>query len=160
MSIVERAVEFQSQGVTCRGLFVRPSAAGPVPLIVLTHGLGGLYEMRFAAYAHRFAEAGYAALTFDYRYFGRSEGRPRHLLERDEQQRDIEAAIAFGKTLEGVDASRVILWGTSLAGGHVIDVASRRSDLAAAIIQCPFTDGFASSRALSLASIVGISFFV
>jgi dienelactone hydrolase len=160
MSMVERAVEFQSQGVTCRGLFVHPGGEGPVPLIVLAHGLGGLYEMRFDAYARRFARAGYAALTFDYRYFGRSDGRPRHLLQRDEQQRDIEAAIAFGKTLEGVDASRVVLWGTSLAGGHVIDVASRRSDLSAAIVQCPFTDGLASARASSLASMLGISFFV
>jgi dienelactone hydrolase len=139
---------------------VRPSAGGPAPLIVLCHGLGGLYEMRFDAYARTFARAGYAALTFDYRYFGRSDGRPRHLLERAEQQRDIEAAIAFGRTLEGVDASRLVLWGTSLAGGHVIDVASRRADLAAAIIQCPFTDGLASARASSPLSMFGISFFV
>jgi pimeloyl-ACP methyl ester carboxylesterase len=160
MSIVEQEVEFQSQGITCRGLFVKPSGDGPAPLIVLAHGLGGLYEMRFDAYARRFARAGYAALTFDYRYFGRSDGSPRHLLERDEQQRDIAAAIAFGKTLEGVDAARVVLWGTSLAGGHVIDVASGRNDLAAAVVQCPFTDGFASARASSLASMFGISFFV
>lgn len=160
MSIVEREVEFQSQGLTCRGLFVKPSGAGPAPLIVLAHGLGGLYEMRFDAYARSFASAGYAALTFDYRYFGRSDGSPRQLLERDEQQRDIEAAIAFGRSLEGVDAARVILWGTSLAGGHVIDVASRRDDLAAVVVQCPFTDGLASARATSLPSMLGISLFV
>lgn len=159
MSIIEREVEFQSQGVTCRGLFVRPSGGGPAPLIQLNQGLGGLREM-LDAHARKFARAGYAVLTFDYRHFGRSDGQPRHLLERDEQQRDIEAALDFGKTLEGVDASRVVLWGTSLGGGHVIDVASRRSDLTAVVIQCPFTDGFASARGTSLASMLGISLFV
>jgi uncharacterized protein len=76
---------------------------------------------------------------------------------REEQQRDIEAAIAYGKTLEGVDPSRLVLWGTSLAGGHVIDVASRRRDIAASIIQCPFTDGLASALRLSLLSGIGVT---
>lgn len=159
MSSTEEQVEFSSHGITCRGLFVRPRSDHPAPLIVLAHGLGGVYEMRLDAYARRFAEAGYAALTFDYRYFGRSDGHPRHLLVREQQQEDIEAAIAFGKTLPGVDASKVVLWGTSLAGGHVTDVASRRNDLVASIIQAPFTDGLASARATSLASLIGIGFF-
>ncbi|HEY6561975.1 MAG TPA: alpha/beta fold hydrolase [Polyangiaceae bacterium] len=156
MLSTEQQVEFSSHGTTCRGLFVRPVSDHPAPLIVLAHGLGGVYEMRLDAYARRFAEAGYAALTFDYRYFGRSDGHPRHLLVREQQQEDIEAAIAFGKTLPGVDGSKVVLWGTSLAGGHVIDVASRRSDLAASIIQAPFTDGLASASATSFVSKIGI----
>src|SRR5689334_18834797 len=101
MSTSEQQIEFSSQGTTCRGLFVRPRSEQLAPLIVLIHGLGGVYEMRLDAYARRFAEAGYAALTFDYRYFGRSDGHPRHLLLREQQQADIEAAIAFGKTLPG-----------------------------------------------------------
>lgn len=160
MKVVEREVEFVSAGVVCRGLFVRPEGPRPAPLLVLSHGLGGVYEMRLDAFARRFAEAGYAALTFDYRYFGRSDGLPRHLLERAAQQRDIEAAITFGKTLDGVDARRVVLWGTSLAGGHMIDVSSRRDDIAATIVQAPFTDGLASGLALSPASALGTAFFV
>ncbi|MET0283287.1 MAG: alpha/beta fold hydrolase [Polyangiales bacterium] len=160
MQLVEREVEFESQGVRCRGLFVRPEGASAAPLVVLSHGLGGVYEMRLDAFARRFARAGYAALTFDYRYFGRSDGMPRHLLEHAEQQRDIDAAIDFGKTLEGVDARRVVLWGTSLAGGHMIDVSSRRDDLAATIIQAPFTDGVASGLALPLRSALGAALFI
>jgi dienelactone hydrolase len=160
MSNVEQEVEFQSQGVTCRGLFVRPRSGEPAPLIVLAHGLGGVYEMRLDAYARTFADAGYAALTFDYRRFGRSDGHPRHLLVREHQQQDFEAAIDFGKTLAGVDPTRVVLWGTSLAGGHVIDIASRRGDLTASIIQGPFTDGMASTRAISLPSLLGLGFFI
>ncbi len=65
MATTECNVEFRSRGVTCRGLFVRPLTRRPVPLVVLAHGLGGVYEMRLDAYARRFAEAGYAAFTFD-----------------------------------------------------------------------------------------------
>jgi dienelactone hydrolase len=102
---VEREVEFLSGGVVCRGLFVRPEAGPPAPLLVLVHGLGGVYEMRLDAFARRFAAAGYAALTFDYRYFGRSDGHPRHLLVREEQQRDIETCHGYlrdQREVEGV----------------------------------------------------------
>lgn len=158
MQSSEREIEFVSEGVTCRGLFVRP-AGERAPLIVLAHGLGGVYEMRLDAYARVFAAAGYAALTFDYRCFGRSDGRPRHWLRRAAQQADIEAAVAFGKTLDGVDPERVVLWGSSLAGGHMLDVTRRRADIAATIVQGPFTDGPASVRATSLASAAGTAAF-
>ena len=160
MGCVEREVEFESAGEVCRGLFVRPDQGTHLPLVVLGHGLGGVYEMRLDAYARALADAGYAALTFDYRRFGRSDGQPRHLLVREDQQEDFEAALDFGKTLEHVDPSRTVLWGTSLAGGHVIDIASRRSDLSASVIQAPFTDGLASARAISSLSLLGIGGFV
>lgn len=160
MPYVEQSIEFQSQGEICRGLFVRPASGAPAPLIVLGHGLGGVYEMRLDAFARRFAEAGYAALTFDYRRFGRSDGHPRHLLVREHQQQDFEAALDFGKTLEGVDPTRAVLWGTSLAGGHVLDLSARRTDLAASIVQGPFTDGLASTLAISIPSLLGMGFFI
>lgn len=155
----EREIEFESHGETCRGLFVRPDGGGPAPLIVLGHGLGGVYEMRLDAYARYFAAAGYAALTFDYRRFGRSDGHPRHLLVREDQQADFEAALEYGKGLPGVDPARVVLWGTSLAGGHVIDISARRADLAASIVQAPFTDGRASTLATSIPSLLGVALF-
>jgi dienelactone hydrolase len=159
-AVHEQTIEFQSDGVTCRGLLVRPAASTkPAPLIVLAHGLGGIYEMRLDAYARRFAAAGYAALTFDYRYFGRSDGQPRHWLVREWQQADIAAALEFGKTLAGVDPKRIVLFGSSLAGGHMIDVTCARQDITATIIQAPFTDGLASARALSIPSTIGVGLF-
>lgn len=159
IALVEETIEFTSHGTTCRGLFVRPSGGKPAPLIVIAHGLGGIYEMRLDAYARRFAEAGYAALTFDYRHFGRSDGLPRHWLVREWQQQDIAAAIDHGKTLPGVDPKRVVLFGSSLAGGHMIDVTHARQDISATIIQGPFTDGLASGLALSIPSTIGVGLF-
>lgn len=159
MQIIEKEIEFISEGTICRGLFVRPDITGTSPLIVIVHGLGGVYEMRLDAYARFFAAAGYASLTFDYRYFGRSDGKTRHWLVREFQQQDIESGIEFGKTLEGVDSSRIVLWGTSLGGGHIIDVSSRRKDIVGSIIQGPFTDGMASAMAISIPSIIGVTLF-
>jgi pimeloyl-ACP methyl ester carboxylesterase len=112
------------------------------------HGLGAVKEMRLGAYAERFAAGGYACLLFDYRHFGGSDGRPRQLLSVPEQLADWEAAIAFARALPGIDPDRVVAFGSSFGGGHALSVAARDHRLAAAIAQCPFTDGLASTLAI------------
>lgn len=127
----------------------RPPGSGPAPLLVMAHGLGGVRSMRLDAYAERFSAAGYACLVFDYRNFGDSEGRPRQLLDIGLQLADWAAAVAYARTLPGIDPERIALWGTSFAGGHVIATAARLPGIAAAVVQCPFTDAVASIRTLS-----------
>jgi pimeloyl-ACP methyl ester carboxylesterase len=83
-------------------------------------------------------------LVFDYRYFGDSEGQPRELLSIARQREDWQAALRFVRSLPDVDSSRVVLWGTSFGGGHVIATAAVDHEVVAAIAQCPFTDGLAS----------------
>lgn len=142
-------VTFVSDGVRCAAWLYRPHGAnGQVPVIVMAHGLGGVREMRLDAFAERFVAAGYACLVFDYRHFGASEGEPRQLLSIRHQRHDWTAAVAFARTLPGLDPDRVILWGTSFSGGHVLAVASRDPRIAAVVSQCPFTDGIASSLAV------------
>ena len=109
------------------------------------HGLGGIRQMRLDAFAERFQAARYASLVFDYRHFGSSAGEPRQLLDINRQLQDWEAAIAYARSRPELDEDRIIAWGTSFGGGHSILAASRDHRLAAAIAQCPFTDGFASA---------------
>ena len=142
-------VEFPSGSQTCRGWLYRPDGPGPAPVLVMAHGLGAIKEMRLDAFAQRFADAGYAALVFDYRHFGDSTGEPRQLLDITLQRQDWSAAVDFARTLPGVDGSRIVLWGTSFSGGHVIATAAGRTDIAAVIAQCPFTDGLASVLAMN-----------
>lgn len=106
--------------------------------------------MRLDAVSERFAAAGLATLAFTYRYFGDSGGEPRQLLSVKRQLADWDAALAFVKRRTDVDGSRLAVWGTSFGGGHAITVASRHPELLAAISQCPFTDGLASTAALGL----------
>ena len=129
----------------------RPSRSGDTglaPLLVLGHGLGAVRTMRLDAYAERFVAAGYACLVFDYRNFGDSEGRPRQVLDVGMQLADWAAAVAYARTLDGIDQDRIALWGTSFGGGHVIASAARLPGIAAAVAQCPFTDGIASVRTI------------
>jgi dienelactone hydrolase len=145
-------VRFPSGDDRINAWLYRPSsdaAVAPAPLLVMAHGLGAVRTMRLDAYAERFSAAGYACLVFDYRNFGDSEGQPRQLLDIGLQLADWSAAVAYARTLEGIDHNRIGLWGTSFGGGHVITTAARVPGIKAAVAQCPFTDGVASARTLS-----------
>jgi dienelactone hydrolase len=123
-----------------------PTTTGALPpVLVMAHGLGAIKELRLSAFAERFQAAGYACLVFDYRHFGHSEGQPRELLSIRRQREDWHAAVRFARSLPEVDGSRVVLWGTSFGGGHAIATAADDHKVVAAIAQCPFTDGLASS---------------
>src|SRR4051812_11742611 len=138
---------FRSGEETCAAWLYRPDgAAGAVPCVVMAHGFTATRGDRLPAYAERFAAAGLAVLLFDYRHFGDSTGMPRQLLDIGRQQADYHAAVAFARTLEGIDAQRIGLFGTSFSGGHVVAVAAQDPSIAAVVSQCPFADGLAALR--------------
>src|SRR3954452_19161651 len=141
-------VAFPSSGDECRAWLFMPDAERP-PLAILGHGLGATREFGLEAYAERFADAGIAVLVFTYRHFGDSGGQPRQLLDIERQLGDWAAALAYARSLDGTDHERIALWGTSFAGGHVIEAAARDGAVAAVVSQCPFTDGLAATRAAS-----------
>jgi uncharacterized protein len=144
-------VRFASGGEECAAWLWPPADSdAPAPCVVLGHGFGALKEARLDAYAERFSAAGYAALAFDYRHFGGSDGEPRQLVDIARQRADWQAAVGFTRGLEGVDSDRIAVWGSSLAGGHVIHTAAVDDRVAAAIAQVPHTDGIATLRALGL----------
>ncbi len=149
-------VRFDSHGEECGAWLYRPAGEGPFPVVVMCHGLGAVREMRLDANARRFAEAGIAALNFTYRHFGDSDGEPRQLLDIAEQHDDIEAAIKYVRSLDFVDSDRVALFGSSFGGGNAISVGARHRDLSAIVVQCPFTDGPASSGTLGPLSTIKI----
>ena len=147
-SVTRSDVSFSSAGDECRGWLFMPDAERP-PLVILGHGLGATRELGLEPYAHRFAEAGIAALVFTYRHFGDSGGHPRQLLDIERQLTDWASAMAYARSLDGIDHEQIALWGTSFGGGHVIEAAARDGAVAAVVSQCPFTDGLAGVRAAS-----------
>jgi uncharacterized protein len=128
---------------------LKDAGGDKAPLVVMAHGLGAVRTMRLDAYAERFSAAGYACLVFDYRNFGDSEGEPRQLLDVRMQLADWTAAVAYARTVGGIDPDRIAVWGTSFGGGHAIATAARLPGIAAAVAQCPFTDAVASFRAMN-----------
>ena len=83
-----------------------PARTARRPCVVLAHGFAGTVDSGLLPYAERFAAAGLDALAFDYRHFGASDGEPRQLLSIPRQLEDYAAAIAFARSLEGVDPER------------------------------------------------------
>ena len=149
-----RELYFRSGGARCHAWLYMPSGTSSgmkSPIIVMAHGLGAVKALRLSAFAERFQTEGYACLVFDYRHFGESEGQPRELLSLKRQREDWRSAVAFARSLSEVDARRVVAWGTSFGGGHAIVTAADDAEIVATIAQCPFTDGLASARQISLA---------
>jgi uncharacterized protein len=137
---------FESDGTTCAGTLMLPDGAEHHPVIVMAHGFANIRTARLPVFAESFVETGYAAFLFDYRTFGDSGGEPRHWVHPGRQIEDWEAAIEYVKSRPEVDASRMILWGTSFSGGHVLQLAASRPELKAVISQVPHVSGPATSR--------------
>ena len=141
-------VRFRSQEAECAGVLVRPETAEAVPCILFAHGFGALKEGGPVRMAERFAAEGYAGLAFDYRYFGESGGEPRQLLSAKRQLDDWRAAVDYARSLDGVDAGQIALWGSSFSGGHAMELAAEDHGIAAVIAQVPYTDGMKTLAAL------------
>lgn len=136
-------VTFDSHGTDCAATLYRDESPGPErPCVVLCAGFSGTQDTpSVIAAATAFAEAGCVAMTFDYRSFGASGGEPRQVADIEGQLADIAAAVAYARAQPGVDAARIVLWGSSLGGGHVVTAAARDPRIAAVIAQVPF-NGF------------------
>lgn len=144
-------VHFEVHGVDVVGhLTAAPSSRGaePKPVIVMAHGLGLLQSSGLRPYVERFAGAGYPVLTFDYRTFGESSGEPRQLIDPAMQLEDWRAAIAYVRHHGWAGPDRVVLWGSSLSGGHVLALGAEDSRLGAIVSQVPHVDGAASVAAV------------
>jgi uncharacterized protein len=133
---------FDSGSDSCAAWLYEPAGGGfdgTVPLIVMAHGLTGTRRDRLGPFAERFADAGVAALVFDHRGFGDSTGEPDHV-DPELKLKDWRAAIAYARSLPGVDAGRIATFGSSLGGGNALAAAAEDSAIAAAISQVPFLD--------------------
>jgi dienelactone hydrolase len=114
-------------------------------------GHGGTLTRRdgIPEYATRLVAGGFAALAFDYRHWGDSDGEPRRWLSIRRQLEDWRAAVGYARGLAGVDPDRIAVWGMSLGGGHALVTAAQDSRIAATIALVPMVDGFAQLRRTS-----------
>lgn len=115
-------VSFYSDGLKIAGLLAMPEGVEPCPGIVLPQGTVGLKEhYRSPLICSMLADAGFAALTFDYRGFGESEG-PKNRIVPLEQVQDIRDALTLLSTQPRVDPKRLGLFGFCWGGSHCVYV--------------------------------------
>jgi uncharacterized protein len=139
-------VEFVSEGSTVRGWLYVPDGEAPHPAVVLADVAPATRELVMPYYAHAFAERGLAALVFDYRNLGVSDGEPRQHLDPWMQIRDYQNAVSFLTTRDEVDAARIGAWGISYSGGHVIVLAATDPRVKVVVSQIPVVDGYENMR--------------
>ena len=126
--------------------FYHPQTKQPPAVIIMAHGLAGLRQFKLQQYAKRFAAAGYAVVVFDYRYWGGSTGRPREMVSLKHQLHDWRVMIEHVAARKSIDASRIVLWGTALSAGYVLNLAAEMPHIQAVIAQVPFTDGAETAK--------------
>jgi uncharacterized protein len=142
--VERRDVEFAVDGGDrLRGwLFLPSGQAGKVPAISLAHGYAGVKEHGLERFARAFAEAGLVALVHDHRNFGASEGAVRHDIDPWRQIADWRRAISFLESRPEVDATKIGVWGTSYAGGHVLVLGATDRRIKAVVSQVPTISGY------------------
>lgn len=159
-AFTQRSVDLWSDGTRISGDFFAPRGfeeGEKLPTLLLCHGWGGVRSHLNAAYAPRFAAAGFNVLTFDYRGWGDSDSRLvlegeqpepdenglttatvqviREVVDPFDQLQDIQAALDWLQGEPTVDMENIGLWGTSYGGGHVVWTAAHDDRVDAIVTQ-------------------------
>ena len=100
--------------------------------VIVCHGNGGNISHRLGLY-DILLNAGVNVLAFDYRGYGRSEGKP----GEDGTYRDAQAAFAWLQE-KGFAANKIIVYGESLGGGIASELTVREP-VGGLILQSTFT---------------------
>ena len=149
-------VEFRTEdALMLRGWHYRPDrGGGPWPTIVMAHGFSAVKEMYLDRFAEAFAAAGLAALVFDNRNFGASEGEPRQEIDPWQQIKDYRDAITYALTLPETDSARIGVWGSSYSGAHVLVVGAIDCRVRCIASQVPLISGHRNARRLIRSDVI------
>jgi fermentation-respiration switch protein FrsA (DUF1100 family) len=145
-------VTFDADGLTLVGALHLPDGAGPWPGVVLTGPFTGVKEQVVGGYAARLAQRGIAALAFDHRGFGESDGRRQHE-DAAGKLADLRAAVGHLGAPPAVDEQRIGLLGVCLGGGYAVRAAAFDPRVrAVAGVAGGYNDPAAFSRAMGAAA--------
>ena len=147
----KREVEFQSENPTeiIRADLYLPEGEGPWPVAVMGGGWCYVKELAMPEYAKFVVEQGVAALIFDFRCLGASDGEPRQHLDPWMQISDYRSAIdaiSYLDEFKGVlDPKRIGVWGISYSGGHSLIVGAIDPRVKCIVSHIPIIDGWYNS---------------
>jgi len=91
------------------------------PVVLFCHGNGGnmSHRLETAQFLHEF---GVAVLMFDYRGYGKSDGRP----SENNLYRDADVCYDWLQAEKRFKPDRIVLFGRSLGGAVAIDITARK----------------------------------
>ena len=109
---------FTRAGDRLAGMLYVPPAA-PAAVVVTTGPLTSVKEQAAGAYAAALARRGFAALAFDHRTFGESEGTPRQLEDPLGKVADIGAAVSALQADDQLGRLPVVALGICAGAGYM-----------------------------------------
>jgi alpha/beta superfamily hydrolase len=137
----ETAVRIASKGPSLEGALHLPEGTPPFPGVLVCHPHpqfgGDMYNHVVGALVRAATGAGYAALRFNFRGVGRSEGQYAH---GDGEVADVAAAVNYLRTIPEVDAGKLMVAGYSFGAMMALRYAAGRSDLAGVVAVSMPTD--------------------
>jgi alpha-beta hydrolase superfamily lysophospholipase len=119
-------VSFRSDQHALSGTLYLPASNRPMAAVAFAQGSGASTRFSISIEAIALAEAGAAALVFDKRGTGRSEGPAWHALGLEAQAADVTAAVDFLQSHEITKGLPIGAWGFS-QGGWVVPLVATRS---------------------------------
>jgi dienelactone hydrolase len=108
-----------------------PDSPGPWPGMVILHGAGSRKE-NHGDFGRACAASGWAAIAYDQRGHGEAEDSM-----SPEALADVSKMARFLADLDGVDATRVCVRGSSMGGFMAIQAAATSDGIAGAVAICP-----------------------
>lgn len=111
--------------------------------VIMAHGLAGEKQCGLPNFAEFYASLGYSVCVFDHRGFGQSTGPVKNLVDKNSQIQDWKTVIEYLKQTYKLINQKIILWGYSFSGAHVLTLASEHP-FKGIIANFPHVDGLAS----------------
>ena len=136
-----KEVEFESNGETLVGNLYLPDdyqEGTQLPATIITGAWTTVKEQMPANYAEAMADRGYAALTFDFRNWGESEGDNRYLENPANKTEDIVAAADYLTTREEVDPNRIAGLGICASSGYMAGAAAQSENIKSIALVAPW----------------------
>jgi alpha-beta hydrolase superfamily lysophospholipase len=139
---MEERVNFTSDGLRLSGILEMPEGArGRVPVFMVLHGFGSNKDSGTMRTASKlFNSLGYAALRFDMRGCGESEGERGRVICM-EQVADTRSALAYLASRKEIEASKIAVFGHSFGAAVAIYAAGVEPRIAACISSGGWGDG-------------------
>lgn len=134
-------VMFESNGERLVGDLYLPDdyeAGDKLSAVVVTGAWTTVKEQMPRRYAIELADKGYAALTFDYRNWGQSDGDQRYLESPAMKIADIQAAAAFLATRNEVNAMQIGGLGICASAGYMAAAVARSGHLNSLALVAPW----------------------
>ena len=123
-------VNFTSEGVKMVGDLYLPPNYKPgekLPVVIVTGSWTSVKEQMAGLYAKKLGEQGFAALAFDFRYWGESGGEPRQYESPNAKIQDIKNAVTYLQSLPMIDANRIGGLGVCASAGYMAHAVAEDS---------------------------------